>query len=321
MESLQSETICVLCQKTNGVRLFFACSDEGGEGFDILRCENCQLAWTWPRPAREDLLRYYLQDYYGPRHVKFEFLTELAVGFFTRWRAWLLGRFCPPGARVLDVGCGRGNFVGLMAGAGHDVQGTELSDATAEHARGRFGDRINVGDLAELTFPENHFDLVVMWHVLEHVPDPVGNMRAVRRMLKPGGCVVVAVPNFASFQAVLGRSMWFHLDVPRHLYHFTPVSLGRLLGSAGFSVIRSSSFSVEQNPFGLLQTALNVFAGAPNLLYKTLKRGTSENFRWSLRLFWRGVYWAGLPLALLLSTLESLAGRGGTFYVVARKMD
>ena len=163
--------------------------------------------------------------------------------------------------------------------------------------------------------------MVVMWHVLEHVRDPKKNIETAARILKPGGRLVVAVPNFASLQARLGRGRWFHLDVPRHLFHFTPETLRGLLTRAKFSQVRTSFLSIEQNPFGLLQTSLNLLFGRPNRLYKALKRGTQAGLSLGHLLFWRGVYWALMPLAVLLSTVESLLGRGGTFYVISEKRD
>ena len=88
--------------------------------------------------------------------------------------------------------------------------------------------------------PDNAFDLVILWHALEHLPDPSGALCAIRGLLRDGGRLVVAVPNLASWQARLLKARWFHLDVPRHLWHFTPETLEHLLRVTGFQVVARS---------------------------------------------------------------------------------
>ncbi len=317
MNDLQSA--CPACGRTAWRKLFRAAGDDGGATYDILLCPECGLARTFPQPAGDVLASFYNADYYGPRHVKFEPLTEAVVGAFTLWRARVLQQFVPRGGRILDVGCGRGIWAERMLRRGYDVTATERWDSTAADAQKILGDRVRVGDIADIPLEENSFDLAVLWHVLEHVTDPLDQIQCVRRLLRAGGHLVIAVPNFHSFQSRMAGRRWFHLDVPRHLWHFSPPNLRRLLQARGFECIRASTLSLEQNPFGILQSALNC-AGIPqNRLYKSLK--SAAPISRAERFLWRLLYVPAMIPAACLSIAESLLGRGGTFYTVAKKSD
>jgi len=264
-------------------------------------------------------LRFYEEDYYGPNNKKFDQVTELAVGWFVSWRASVLKRCVPAGGRILDVGCGRGNFLEVMAARGFDVYGTEFSAVSAQRARMLFPDRIFLGEHATTELAEQQFDLITLWHVIEHLRDPYGTVCRLHKLLKPEGRLVLAQPNIDSWQARLGGAVWFHLDIPRHLYHFSPTTLAALLDQAGFRVERVSHLSIEQNPYGLTQTVLNRLGFKQNELYRILKE--EKGFR---RSSLRGVafllaHYLMMPIAMVLSSIESLFGRGGTFYLVAQK--
>jgi len=178
--------------------------------------------------------------------------------------------------RVLDVGCGPGFLLRRFQARGWEVQGTELSEQSAAHARETLGLPMHVGDLASARFPDAHFDAVVLWHVLEHVPCPQSTLVEVERILRPGGAVLVGVPNFGSLEARLARNKWFHLDVPRHLNHFTVPTLTWMLSSAGLQVKDRSFFAPEYDAFSFVQSALNRLGLRHNLLYMLLRQGRAK---------------------------------------------
>ena len=122
--------------------------------------------------------------------------------------------------RVLDVGCGRGVLLQEFRRRGWEVQGTELSESAASYARQTLKIPVEIGDLEAIGFPPNYFDAITLWHVLEHVADPRALLAEIRRILKPDGVLLVAVPNFGSLEARVSKDKWFHLDVPRHVTHF-----------------------------------------------------------------------------------------------------
>jgi SAM-dependent methyltransferase len=143
----------------------------------------------------------------------------------------------------LDVGCGTGALLAALRQDGWAVQGVDPDATLARQAREERGLAVFVGDLAAAAFPNEHFDLVVLWHVLEHLPAPLATLGEVRRVLRPGGVAVIGVPNAASLQARLLGRYWAAYDVPWHLSHFSPGTLGKLLEQAGFRTVRLACFS------------------------------------------------------------------------------
>jgi hypothetical protein len=162
--------------------------------------------------------------------------------------------------------------------------------------------------------------VVVIWHVLEHADNPISMIQETVRILRPGGMLVVAVPNFGSFQARIFREGWFHLDLPRHRYHFTPDTLLRCLSGNGFRIMRRHTFSIEQNPFGFIQSLYNktIPFAEPNRFYSLLKnmRGSSSVIS-CLLLAALTIFVS--PFALFEYLISGLLGKGATFIVYAKK--
>jgi SAM-dependent methyltransferase len=136
----------------------------------------------------------------------------------------------------LEIGCGDGRLLSALQAAGWQVLGVERSPDAALAARHR-GVDVCVADVIALGLPTASCDLVIFWHALEHLADPRAALQEARRLLRDGGRLVVAAPNLASWQARLLGVRWYHLDVPRHLFHFTPPTLERLLQETGFQPV------------------------------------------------------------------------------------
>jgi SAM-dependent methyltransferase len=173
--------------------------------------------------------------------------------------------------RLLDVGCGKGRFLGAAKEAGWEVLGVEFAPASAEAARRTYGVEVVVGDFLEVSL-EGDFDVVTMWHVLEHLPHPSAALDRAADLLRPGGRIVISVPNIDSLQARFGGEQWFHLDLPRHLFHFSPRSLSAIVERAGLRVVRIGHVYPEMEAIGLIQTTLNRAGLEENLLYRFAKR-------------------------------------------------
>jgi SAM-dependent methyltransferase len=268
-----------------------------------------------PQPEPADVEPFYARDYYGGREAKFGSTLAALRLAFARLRARRLARGLTPESRVLDVGCGDGELLVGFAALGHHGYGTEQLDTHPGPRLAGGGIEIRGGELADAGFPSDHFDLCVYWHSLEHLHDPRASLLEARRVLKPGGRLVVAVPNLDSFQGRWAGHLWFHLDLPRHLFHFTPRSLSALMSRTGFRVHRIGHYSLEQNTYGILQSVLNRWGGSrtrPNLLYEILKGTDGRDLPPSLRAAQRTAFVLGMPLAIPLACLESCLGRGGT---------
>jgi SAM-dependent methyltransferase len=228
---------------------------------------------TAPQPSGEALGRYYPPAYHGESAgTRFPAPVEAAQRLLYRRRAAAVERVSGGGpGRVLDIGCGRGHLLDAFRRRGWTVQGTELTDHSASFPRQVLGLPVHVGPGDALPFAPASFDAVVMWHVLEHWPDPRVAVAEAHRLLRPGGVFMVGVPNFGSLEARLTRAGWFHLDVPRHLCHLTSASLGRVLSEAGFEPRHTSFFAPEFDSFSFTQSALNSLGLRQNALYDLLR--------------------------------------------------
>ena len=307
---------CPICSAESAVRRF----EVEGMAEKVVVCTECGLGRLYPELGSDRLRTLYPDEYYGEPGRKFQPLIEGLVRAVGERHISFLSRELPAGARILDVGCGRGVTLGALATKGFLVHGLEISAEAARGADPRVEIRI-AENLKAAEYRTASFDQVIIWHVLEHMNDPAGTLREAHRILKPGGRLIVAAPNFSSLQARLTGAAWFHLDLPRHIHHFPLPALRRLLTSTGFHVRSTHHFSLRQNPFGWIQSLLNRFESLPrNGLYVLLHRRPPgaplpydpRTRRW-LR-FWLIV---GAPFALGAAFMATALRSGATVHVVA----
>jgi SAM-dependent methyltransferase len=211
-----------------------------------------------------------------------------------------------PSSSIYEIGAGEGRLVQALRARGHAASG---SDPFASRSHPNVV-RASVDDLDR---PPGSADVVVLWHVLEHLPDPRAGIDAASRLLRSEGRLVVAVPNLASLQARLGGARWFHLDVPRHRLHFTPRGVRCLLERCGLIAESVSSFDVHQNLLGMTQTLFNL-AGGGRIGFPALKRGRIPGLVTTA---------VGacvvVPVALALESAATATGRGGSLVVHAAR--
>lgn len=234
-------THCPLCEHET-FRPHRTCRDHtaSGELFDIVECEACGFRFTNPRPSADEMGRYYESADYTPHQDTSQGLLDVlyrgARLYTLRSKHRLVSSLVPhsPG-RLLDFGCGTGEFLNLCHSKGWDAQGLDPDPQAQAVAAHKYG--VAVDDPAQLrTMPDDHFDAITLWHVLEHVPDLVATVEQLKRTLAPSGTLLVAVPNCASLDAQFYGADWAAYDVPRHLYHFRPDDVRRLAAHAGLTV-------------------------------------------------------------------------------------
>lgn len=310
---------CPACGGTDFRFAFTAREMFHGDEVDIDQCRVCGLHATAGRPEREELARWYHYEGGAAADERFSGLLELLMRRLRAARASALtGLVGHTSGRVLDVGCGRGVMLEVLQQRGWSVWGTEIDEAVAASAQARLGpERVWIGDLPECPFA-GPFELIVFFHVLEHLSDPYAALQRARELLAPNGAVVVSVPNLESLQAKLVGPQWLHLDVPRHRWHFTPATLTRLAERAGLRVHRRQSFSLEYGPVGWVQGGLSKL-GLGHVLFTDILR--SGRRAWRKPGVWAHAALAG-PIAatsaaaLPLEWMLSKAGLGGNLLVV-----
>ena len=240
---------CPLCSGRHPERLFDASEFMlHRKSYTLVRCTGCSHVYLSSPPDPDELSEFYvevvprLRATYPPNGTTTA--ESLADSPFEREKIELIrdGGLLEPSGSVLDIGFGEGGFLVAMARQGWQCTGVELTDEVELQIdpsgwfEAYFGDRA----LEQLT-PEQ-YDLITMWHVLEHLKDPVSTLRQARRLLKPGGRILVAVPNFGGLSARAFGPYWEATMPPWHLQQFNPRSLGLALCEAGFSLSEVRGF-------------------------------------------------------------------------------
>jgi len=218
----------------------------------------CGFFFVSPRPTRDELEHFYSKEYFDSAPGGRGFTDYLPTSFARVGEGRLMGRALrrdQPGGRVLDVGCGAGDFLsGVRQESDWQAFGTDLSPQAIELARREPGLELFCGELSEARFPDAHFDAVFLRNVLEHVPEPAALLAEVRRITRPGGRVRLLVPNgrteLAPFAAAARRGERA-LDVQAHLNFFTPAFFRRWLEAAGFCVERIYTLGLKRGLFEL----------------------------------------------------------------------
>ena len=281
--------------------------------YELARCEACGTAVTLaPAPPQA-----HESGAYGggaPRLSKL--VTPLLRRFDEQRLKGLRDAGALPPGRLLDIGAGRGRFVAQARAAGWYAHGIEPSRRGVEGAKA-IGIELVQGDIDDATVPPGSLDAATLWHVLEHVEDPGAALERIASWLRPGGLLLVGVPNLASVQARVGGARWYHLDVPRHRTHFTVRGLEALLRAHGFEPVLAQHVLAEHNPFGLWVSFVSRFTRVPSWLYHALKHNAPLRSRDALV---TALALPLVPVAVLLEAAFGLAQRGGTVAVVARRV-
>ena len=223
---------CPICGKTEFKnKLIVQDNTVSHESFAIVQCAGCGFQFTNPRPGPADIGRYYESDEYVSHNSGAAGLINKAykvARFFTmRRKVSLLNKLAPRRGQLLDYGCGTGHFLAAAKSAGWQVSGLEPNARARAEASERLGQPVGQESLA--SFQPGTFDAITLWHVLEHVHLLNETLAQLTALLKPDGVLLIAVPNVESLDAQHYRELWAAYDVPRHLYHFAPKTMGQLL--------------------------------------------------------------------------------------------
>lgn len=214
---------CPLCGSRK-VRLFLKAPDRfhgRRTNYQLFRCDACTVVWQDDPPPPEVMGEHYGEDY--DRSV------ASAGDDPERWSGRVtVIKQQKSGGSLLDLGCSSGGFLKAMRGPAWKLHGIEMSPEVARRAEAASGGEVYVGEILDAPYAPGSFDVITCFHVLEHVYDPRAVLCKVQEWLKPGGIFYVMIPNIDSAGAKLFRSYWYALELPRHLFHFTPKSLSYL---------------------------------------------------------------------------------------------
>ena len=274
--------------------------------YRLLRCAFCSLVWTENPPPPSAM-----EEHYG---VQYDNSVTLAGEDERRWssRCRVVQGLKANGA-ILDLGCSGGGFLTSLKGPSWRRYGIEMSERAADLARARCGAEIFVGDILGASFPPDSFDVITCFHVLEHLHQPRKVLERVSEWLKPGGIFYIMVPNIDSAAAKIFRSYWYALELPRHVCHFSPISLTRLATAVGLEPV---SVTTHREPFLELST---------RYIFEELLRRAGFSISPLAQVKQPGIPWRvvrkGFRLTILpvLAGLTSLAGDGESIHAVFAK--
>lgn len=210
-----------------------------GEAFDIVKCHECGFRFTNPRPKSEDLGKYYESTDYishsDSRKGLFASVYQLVRKYTLSRKLALISKFQQNG-EILDIGCATGQFLNYMAEHGWSATGIEPDEKTRAHAISEYGLKVFPEEQLNI-LEKSSFDVITMWHVLEHVSELNARMEQLKNLLKPQGTLIIAVPNCNAYDAKIYGEFWAGYDLPRHLYHFAKEDMKLLLENHEFTIV------------------------------------------------------------------------------------
>jgi SAM-dependent methyltransferase len=217
---------------------------------------------------------------------------------------------------LLDVGCGSATLLGLMKQRGYRAMGVDFSSEAATVAKEENGVQVVVGSLHDAAFPKGSFDIVTLFHVMEHVTNPRGVLLEVGRILRPGGSVVLQVPNIDSWQFRIFKAKWYGLDIPRHVIDYSGDAILRLLSEAGFAVSRIRHFNLRDNAPAFVSSLFPSLDPVSRAVrHRRRHIHESPMLAWTRHLVYLLLVICTQPLIIL----ESAFGHGATVMIEARK--
>ena len=252
-------------------------------------------------PSYKELEKFYNESYYAYNYY----------GLLNRYFLKLRADKIPKRHAILDIGCGEGSFLEEMKKRGFECYGLETSKAGIAASKKK-----GIVVYEDIEKINKKFDVITMWHVLEHIPNPADYLNSIKKLLKKEGELLIAVPNFDSWQSKMGKDVWFHLVLPRHVFQYTPETITDLFNINNFKVTKIDHFSLEYNPFGFMQTLLNLIHRKHiNLFYNIIRRSA---FKFDISILAFVLIPLLAPLSLLLSIIEAIFEKGGTIIVYAK---
>jgi ubiquinone/menaquinone biosynthesis C-methylase UbiE len=254
---------CILCGSSDFMRLYKTNDKHYGiKGeYYVCQCNCCELTFIDPMPSEDELTGMYPNDFYAYQDF-FEDKKNINIIKTTIRKILLLNigtkdpKFEKPG-RILDIGCGSGKFLYNVREKGWEVYGVEVNRNAAELGRNAAGINIFAGNLLEANFPDNYFNYIRSNHSFEHIVNPHEILDEIYRILKPGGSLLVGVPNVNGINSKIFKSYWWYRGVPVHPYGYSVSTLSRILEEHNFKFCKVTYNSDYSGILGSIQIYLN----------------------------------------------------------------
>jgi 2-polyprenyl-3-methyl-5-hydroxy-6-metoxy-1,4-benzoquinol methylase len=246
---------CALCNSRSHSILFSNLYGMG-RSFEIVKCNKCGLVFRLPKLSEEEMNELYTRGYYQRKSI-----FPLVKGFFPRLRSLVcdlrfqkIYNILEKKARILDVGCGTGELLTVFERKGYECYGLDTSEDAFELAKANLGRKacthIFNRELRECHFPNSSFDLILLSHVIEHLPNPSKELKEIHRILADDGILFISTPNSESFEFKIAKQEWYGLDFLVHPYLYSPKTITMLLKKNEFSII-SISYPFSSYAFSL----------------------------------------------------------------------
>lgn len=310
MPETASKSKCPLCGSSQVIP-FLTTTDRfhgRAEEYDLMRCSGCSYVWLADPPKPEEMGPHYSEDYHRV------IMTAGEVSAESRWKRQrdTVAHY-KKGGSILDIGCSSGAFLGTLKGGSWKLYGIEMEASTAEKAKAATGAEVYVGEALDAPFPDESFDVITGFDLLEHVYHPRQFLAKVQQWLKPGGIVYFGLPNIDSWESRILGTYWYGLELPRHLSHFSPRSLRHVMTTLGFEEVRLTTprtSYIEHSGAYLCSEAIKMAGGSPAPMSKRGPRSVP----------WRAVR-KGLQLSLVVpfSQIASMADAGPSIEAIFRK--
>jgi len=287
--------------------------------FTLYSCEACRCLFLHPMPDSREIERFYPADYWwnARRSGGLKKLESVYRKLALRDHiAFITKAAGDRGVDVLDVGCGSGTLLGLLKHRGFGVTGLDFSAEAAAIAKAENGVDVAVGSLEEAHFPAESFDVVTLFHVMEHVTNPRLVLAEVSRVLKPNGVAILQVPNIESWQFKIFGARWYGLDIPRHVIDYSRNSMLKLLADSGFVVNRIRHFNLRDNGPALVSSVFpSLDPVSRSVRHRKRNNDESRPVEWFRHLMYLLLVTCAYPVVLL----ESAFGCGATIMIEAKK--